>query len=147
MHPEEKGEREEGENGRDRSKDAIVWQGLLVKPENKLWTSEDNEVHATKYDDALSEKRAIVRACGSGLRMCCTYIMRMHVCVYIREDITSQARIFTRNMSFSRVIVSEIKLRHALLTLPRCLNLLDGIFNFALSFSTYKYFAIGLNII
>lgn len=75
------------------------------------------------------------------------YYVDVHVCVYIREDITSQARIFTRNMSFSRVIVSEIKLRHALLTLPRSSSLLDSIFNFALSFSTYKYFAIGLNII
>lgn len=58
---------------------------------------------------------AIVHACGSGLRMCCMYIMYVCICVYIREDITSRARIFTRNMSFSRVIVSEIKLRHALL--------------------------------
>lgn len=96
-----------------------------------------------------SERETRDRTC---LRVWFTHVLRVYytyacVCVYIREDITSQARIFTRNMSFSRVIVSEIKLRHALLTLPRCLNLLDSIFNFASSFSTYKYFAIGLNII
>lgn len=100
----------------------MVWQGLLVKPENKLRTSEDNEVHATKYDDTLSEKRAIIYVPVGLWVSHVLYVYYMHVCVYIREDITSRTRIFTRNMSFSRVIVTEIKLWHALLTLPRLLE-------------------------
>jgi len=114
-----RGQRGERRNARRGSKDAIVWQGPLVKPENKLWMSKDNEVHATRYSDAPRARIArSYTTCGFGARACIRVYTRVRfrrVYTYIREDITWSAHIFTRSISFSRGIISEIKLRHAAL--------------------------------
>lgn len=83
---EERGRREREKNARGL-KDAIVWQGLLVKPENKLRMNKDNEVHAAKYSDA--PRARIARS-----RTYCVSVARARICVYIFEKILLRARIY-----------------------------------------------------
>lgn len=122
--------------GSGGSKDAIVWQGLLVKPENKLWTSEDNEVHTTKYDGARRARTARDPCVSVHVRGPCVQCACASGSMYLRRYYMLRARIFTRNVSFSRVIVSEIKLRYV----ARSLILLGDIFSSAIT--RRRYFAI-----
>lgn len=122
INAQKKEDEEEREETRERggnSKDArSCGKDYSLNRKTNCGRARTTRFTAAKYSDAprARESRDCVRVARlTRTRARARVYTRVRIHVYIREHITSSAHIFTRSISFSRGIISEIKLRHAAL--------------------------------